>query len=307
MSNEETPTYIPRPEFRAELESEVMRAYRRNALARSWTRRRAWWRAAAIVIVSLGVGTTAGLASAQIARSSERDSLLESARADAMLATMRRDLARAQADDVNQKVRLGIEGEQAQTRANAELRVMEMQLGRVGLNIEEIKASGHAPRDDLNAPVIGGRDFVKQRIEAEAAGVQQQLTAAEGNLALVERRVRAGAGSEVERLSANLEVTKLRATMAILVRKLELRAEFVAKGTPVDDLARRLDRGQLQQDMVVAQTELALARARVSIVEKQRSVGMVDEAALLRAQLDVTERLIQLTRLTARLRGLPPM
>jgi hypothetical protein len=303
MTDERKYIHAPRAEFRARLEAEVMREYRRNVLARTTTRRRAWLRAAAIVFVSIGIGTTAGLASAQIAKSDERDSLLASARADAMLATMRRDLARAQADDVEKKVRLGIEGEQAQLRANAELRVMEMQLGRVGLNIEEINASGHAPRDDLNAPVIGGRDFVKRRIEAEAAGVQQQLTASEANLALVERRVRAGAGTEIEGLTASVEVARLRAQMAMLVKKLELRAEFVAKGTAVDDLARRLDRAQLQQDLMVAQAELALARARASVVEKQRAVGVVDEAALLRAQLDVTERQLQLTRLVARLRA----
>jgi hypothetical protein len=304
MMQEQNGTYLPRPEFRAALESEVMRAYRRNDRAGAWARRRAQWRAAAAVVVSIAIGTTSGLASAQIARSQERDSLLAAARADAMIASMRRDLARAQADDVDQKVRLGIEGEQTALRADAELRVMEMQLGRVGLNIEEIKASGHAPRDDLNAPVIAGRDFVKQRIEAEAAGVQQQLTAAEGTLAQVERRVRAGAGTEVERLAARVEVAKLRAAMTMLVTKLELRAEFVGKATPIADLARRLDRAQVQQDVLVAQEELALARARMSIVEKQRSAGLADEASELRARLDVTERQIQLVRLAARLR--PP-
>jgi hypothetical protein len=303
MNDDRSHTYTPHPEFRALLESEVIRAHRRNEWAGARRRRRRpSMRAAAIVLVSIGIGTTAGLASAQMGRSQERDSLLASARADAMLASMRRNLARAQADDVNQKVRLGIEGEQAALRANAELRTMELQLGRVGLNIDEITASGHAPRDDLNAPLVAGRDFVKERIEVEGASVQQQLTAAEGNLDQVERRVRAGAATEVEGLSARADVAKLRAAMAVVATKLQLRAEFIAKGTRIDELVRRLDRAQLQQDLMVGQQELALARARLSIVEKQRSAGMVDEAALLRAQLDVTEHTIQMARLSARLK-----
>ena len=35
------------------------------------------------------------------------------------------------------------------------------------LDLEEVKASGEAPRDELYAPVVGGRDFVSERLEIE--------------------------------------------------------------------------------------------------------------------------------------------
>lgn len=303
--NSEEQAYRPSTEFRERLEWELMRSYRRAERADGWTRgqRAPWIRVAVIAIVSIALGTTAGLASAQIGRSAEKDSLLAAAQADASLAKMRRDIARAEADDVARKVRVGVETEQAGVRASAELRAMELQLARVGLNIDEINASGHAPRDDLNAPLIGNRDFVKQRIEVEAASAQQRLTAAEGEQEQLERRVRVGAAEEVERLAGLVEVARARGAMAVLVTKLSLRAEFVQKGTPIDELARRLNEAQLRQDVVITQAGLALAQARYGIVEKQRKLGLADDAQVLRANLEVMTRQIELTRIAVRLRN----
>jgi hypothetical protein len=179
---------------------------------------------------------------------------------------------------------------------------MEMQLARIGLDMDEINASGRAPRDDLNAPLVNGRDFVKARIEAEASAAQQRLRAAEGNQGELERRARVGSATEIERLAGVVDVTRARAAMAVLAEKLRLRAEFVARNTPIDQLTRRLDRVQLQQDAVVAQQALALARARLELVEKQRGAGVANEVDVLRARLDVTQRNLELSRLATRLR-----
>ena len=303
MSSEHT--YRPSAEFRERLEWELMRSHRRAERADGGARRQhaSWIRAAVIAIVSIALGTTAGLASAQIGRSAERDSLLAAARADASLVKMRRDIARAEADDIARKVRVGLEGEQAGARANAEARAMELQLARAGLNIDEINASGHAPRDDLNAPLIAGRDFVKQRIEIEAAAAQQQLTAAEGDQALIDRRVRVGAATDVERLAGLVEIARARAAMAVLVQKLALRAEFIEKGTSIDELARRLNKAQLEQDAAITQAGLVLAEARADIVEKQHKLGIADDAQMMRARLEVMSRQLEMTRIAARLRN----
>ena len=283
------------------------RAERLERLERTAVARRGrgagWMKAAVLVVTCIALGTTAGLASAQLRSSSERDSLLAAARADAMLASMRRDIARAQADDVVLRVRAGAEDQRAADRADAELRAMEMQLARVAANIDEINASGRAPRDDLNAPVVGGHDFVKRRIEIDGVNAQAQLKVAEGTQQNMERRVRLGAATEVERLAAAADVARAKGALSMVATKLSLRAEFVEKGTPVNELARRLDKAQVIQDAYVAQQELALARARLEVVAKQRRLGMVDDVQLLRAQLDVTERLLEQTKLVARLRA----
>jgi hypothetical protein len=215
----------------------------------------------------------------------------------------RRDIARAQADDVALKVRAGAEDQRLADRADADLRAMEMQLARVSANIDEIAVSGRSPRDDLNAPVVDGRDFVKRRIEIDGVAAQAKLKAVEGEQQNMERRVRLGVATEVERLAASVDVARAKGALSMVATRLNLRAEFLQKGTPIEELTRRLDKAQLTQDAYVAQQELALARARLEVVEKQRHLGMVDDVQLLRARLDVTERLIEQTKLAARLRA----
>jgi hypothetical protein len=260
-------------------------------------------RAAAIVGVSLVLGGTAGFASAQIGHDAERDSLLSAARADAMLANARRDLARAELDELEKKVRAGVVAADALVQANAELADAERRRNRLTIDIQEITATGRAARDDLNAPVVNGHDFVKLRIEADAMGAQARLRAAESAQAIVDQRVRAGAASSVTGAEAALDVASARAELAVLVQKLALRAEFLTNGTPIEELTRRLNAAQLTQDASVLQKRLAVARERVTLAQRQRSLGMIGDAELLRAKLEVLEAELSLNKTVQQLRA----
>src|SRR4051812_49272855 len=117
----------PTDEFRENLEWEVLRRHRRNVRERERRPARNPWfaKAAVIMIVSASIGATAGFASAQILQGGARDSLLAAARASAMLAQARFDIARAEADDVSVKVRVGVADERSLAAALADLREME--------------------------------------------------------------------------------------------------------------------------------------------------------------------------------------
>lgn len=113
--------------------------------------------------------------------------------ADMALAATRLELAQAQHTDVTNKIKVGVLAASALSAAQAELRTMEAAAMRARLNVEEIKATAIPPRDDLNAPLVGGRDFVSQRIQLDLAVAQGRLTATEKALAEADRRERVGA------------------------------------------------------------------------------------------------------------------
>lgn len=294
-------TYRPSNEFREHLEWEVRTRFRRTERRRALARSTRWAKAAAIVGVSVAIGTTAGFASAQIRQNAGRDSLLAAARAEAGLAKLRLDLARAQADDVSLKVRVGAVDQQQLANATADLADMQAKMNRAGLNIEEITASGRAPSDDLNAPLVDGRDFVKQRIQVELMAVQQRLRAAESSQMEAERRARVGMEDDASQASASAEMARAKARMSVLAKELELRTEFLSKGTAVEDLAQRLNKVQLTADAFVAQEELKTAQARLALIEKRRAAGTADDVELLRARLDVKEREVELQKIARRL------
>lgn len=277
----------PTPEFRDRLERDVISAYRLDrALDEARPRSTAWMRAAAVVIASVAIGATAGLAPAQIRDSARRDSLLQAAQADASIAMLRLQLAQQEEADVKRKVDAGALDVQSLADADAQLHAAESQVMRLRYNIEEITATSQPPRDDLNSPLVKGRDFVTNRLQLEAYAAQQALTAAERAADAAERRVRVGAAGEQASLDARLELARAKAAFAVIAQRLILRKEFLQKGTPVDQLSRRLKIFQLGQDISVAEQALAVQRERLGLIEKQHAAGVADDVTFLKARVD---------------------
>jgi hypothetical protein len=287
----------PTPEFRDFLEGEVVREYRRN---RSFAR----LRFAAILLGTLAAGTTAGLASAQIRENAQRDSLLQSAQSDLSLVALRLELARARLADVESKFKSGMVGQAAVRAADSELRQMEAQAARARLNVDEIKASSIPPRDDFNAPLVGTRDFVTERLQLDLFSAQQRLTAAEQAQAEAEPRFRVGAVSELTLQEAGLEVTRARAALGILAERRKLRQEFLDQGTPGEQLNRRFQQAQVRFDAMAASEEVNLLRKRFKALEEQHAAGSATELDVLLAKVGLILREHDLLLLSIQLREL---
>ena len=289
--------YQPTPEFRDFLEDEIVREYRRD---RSFAR----LRFAAILLGTLAAGTTAGLASAQIREIAQRDSLLESAQSDLALLALRLELARARVADVQSKFKVGVVGQASLATAESELRQMEALAALEKLDVDEIRASSLPPRDDLNAPLAGTRDFVTERLQLRLFVAQQRLTAAEAAQVEADRQFRVGMASELSLQDAGLEVTRARAALGTLAERRRLRKEFLDQGTPAEQLTRRFQQAQVRFDAMVAQEAVTVLRRRVQSLENQRAVGSASELDVLRAQVELREREIELQSLARQLREL---
>jgi hypothetical protein len=291
----------PTPEFRDYLEGEITREFRRH---RSFAR----LRFATIVLATLAAGTTAGLASAQVRQGAQRDSLLETAESDLALIGARLRMAQQILNDFEAREKVGAVGRNAVVDATAELRQIEALAMKAKLNVDEIRASAFPPRDDLNAPLVGGRDFVNERLQFDLFLGQQRLTAAEQALAEKERQARAGTTSEFQVLEAGLRVSRERAALGVLVERRTLRKEFVDQGTAGDELNRRFRHAQVRFDVSVAQQSVKLLQQRVQALQKMRAVGSASEVDVLRAELELKERELELQMLARQLRELakPP-
>lgn len=293
--------YQPTPEFRDFLEGEITLEFRRH---RSFAR----LRLAAVVLVTLVAGATAGLASAQVRQGAQRDSLLETAQSDLALIGMRVRMAQQILNDFEAREKVGAVGRNAVLDATAELLQMQSLAMKAKLNVDEIRATALPPRDDLNAPLVGGRDFVNERLQFDLFLAQQQLTTAEQVMAEKERQVRAGVASELQVLEAGLLVARQRAALGALVERRTLRKEFVDLGTPVDQLNRRYRHAQVRLDASIAQESVKLLQLRLESLQKMRAAGSASEVDVLRAELELKERELELQMLARQLRELarPP-
>ena len=287
----------PPREFRDYLEGEITREFRSH---RSFAR----LRVTAILLGTLAAGTTAGLASAQIRQGAQRDSLLETANSELYVAALRLELARSLAAEAASKHKVGAAGLDKVAQAEAELRKVEAIAARAKLNVDEIKASALPPRDDLNAPLVGTRDFVTERLQLDLFVAQQRLTSAEQGAGEVERQVRAGAVDQSALLESMLEVTRARAALGTLAERRKLRKEFIDRGTSGDELNRMFEQARLRHDAMVAQESVNLLRQRLGAVQKQHAVGAATELDLLRAQVELKEKEVELHLLARQLRDL---
>lgn len=294
-----TDIHAPTPEFRDYLEADVVHRFRRD---RAFAR----YRALAVVVSALAIGVTAGLAPAQIREGAQRDSLLESATAELQLVALRQQLAHSQLADVTKKVQAGAFAPDALAAAQADARRMDAAAMRAQLNVEEIRATALPPRDDLNAPLVNGRDFVSQRIMTEMVDAEQRLRAAEATREEARRRAAVGASTELPVLDAELEVVRAQAALGVLVRRQALRREFLDRATPGDALQHRLHEEQMRLEAMVAQHAVKAAKARVVLVARQRAVGAAGELEQLRAELQLKEAETELMLLARQLRRSNP-
>ncbi len=286
--------HLPSAEFRDYLEDEVVRTFRRDRHSRSL-------RALGVALLCITLGSSAGIAAAQIRDSARRDSLLQSAMAELSLSALRLDLARTVAADISSKVASGLLSPVAASDAEADLRSAEAQAMHAKANVDEIRASSQPPRNELNAPLVDGRDFVLERIRYDLLGAQQRLTAAERALDVMTRRVRIGAETEMARLTTELDVTRARAALAVLAERQRLRLEWTEKQTPVDRLVRRLRQAELRFDAMVAGQALELARQRFAVVRQQHAAGQIEQIEVLKAELEVREREVELQQISRQL------
>jgi outer membrane protein TolC len=239
--------------------------------------------------------------------STRRDSLLDAVRAELQMLTLRQDLAKAQLAEATRQLNAGMLSSADVGQANAEVQALQAQLMKLQLNLQEIQRAAQPPRDELNAPLVGGRDFVKERIDVDLSRAQQQLAAADARLQEVERRVRAGVESDVAQQLALADVARVQEMFGVLAERLALRREFIEKGTPAEQLAQRLEMAQLRASIRSTQQMLELAKAQADRARRLRAIGTISELDAMRAEVDVKERELALAQLNMQLKRLGGM
>lgn len=309
--------HVPTPEFRARLERQIVsfmqeidaplagsRGIGRRENARREEGRRPGWhrlRMAAVITLALGAGALGAVASAQVQESQQRALLLDAARSELELASMRLELARAKYATVRERFEVGVLDREALFAAQADLLRMEAQLRRSRLNLDEIRLAAAPPRDDLAAPLIGERDFVRERLQLELRDAQARLTEVEKALAETQRRERLGVGSELVVLEAQAEMMRARTELARLAGTIELRQRFLRESLAPGDVTREAQRLELIAAVEVAKELQRVARARYESVTERHRLGQADDLEVLRAQLAVRERDLELRLLLKQL------
>ena len=287
----------PTPEFRANLEWQIQSALRRETrFAAAIGRPAARLRTAVVVLAALVVGGISGVASGELQDARRKDMLIESTKSEEALVRLRVDLARAGYDEARSRFEVGMAGRETVQAAENELRAMETALARLRLDLEEIQISSTAPRNDLQAPLIGKRDFVRERLQLELAQAQRGLAAAEQGLSQVQSRLDVGMAPPAAVLQAQTELSKTRAQMEQLRSTVDLRQRFLKGEIKAEALSSAFRRMELRLQGERLDRELTIARRRVDEVRSLMEIGRATPLELKRAEVELLEHEIELKR-----------
>lgn len=304
--------HLPNPEFVAKLEQELLRVYRTEAATPSGVvilrpRWRERLRIAAMIAVGVAFGVGAQLASAQVRESKQAVEVSRTIEVERELAAYRLELARREVDRLRTARAAGAVSEQSLKEAVLAQREIEIALAQRNLDIAEVKASKSAPRNELWAPLVDKRDYVRERLLAQAALVEERLKSAKAEEVAVERNVKAGTEEAGSLREVALEVADRERELRLLAMKSKLREQFLTERLEPVEVSRRLQEVQLEVDLARAQELLAAAAARHAKVEARVKAGVMTELEQKRLELEILERQAEVKRiLLERKRGTRP-
>jgi len=138
----------------------------------------------------------------------------------------------------------------------------ELDVKKSLLNLDEVKASGEIPRNELYAPLVGGRDFVSERLKIEIEMIEldseQFRTNVERLKQLVEKNL--ARGDELNQIQA--EIASRKVMIDKIQERLELRKRFVAREITAQEV-------EIKDRMTVAERNLHLAQSKVDSLKER--------------------------------------
>ncbi|HOW84837.1 MAG TPA: hypothetical protein P5119_05735 [Candidatus Aminicenantes bacterium] len=171
-----------------------------------------------------------------------------------------------------------------------------IEVRRAGLDLEEAKVSGEAPRNELYAPVVGGRDYVSERLELEreARGFDRDLAQARENRLL--RLFELGLVSREELGGSRTSLASEEAALQRIEKRLALRKAFLTGGLSAEELEIQERLAAAEINGRRAQSGVDFLRERLESLRVREAAGQVsgEDVRLARMDLEATQAQLDL-------------
>jgi hypothetical protein len=296
-------SHVPSAEFRAGLEDEVVRTFQRESQFADGPRpfERRGLRGLMILLTALVLGFGTEFAAGQVQTAQERSRLIEAATENRRIVAMRLALAEAALKQTRAGFETGVVSRESLASVEWDVQQVHTRLERLDSEIAEMRASAAPARDELWAPPVGGRDFVSERLTIEITAAQRVLNVAEQQLRDAERQLRVGTAGAGVVASAEADVRHARQDMALLLKRTDLRRQFLAQRLSSEAVARELERFEVESELERATADLRAAQERAALANQRVRIGTASELDAKRAELEALELSVALERLRLQL------
>ena len=288
----------PSPQFRAHLEWQIASALRRESRFDEPVRHR-WGSLSAVVmvLVAFALGGMAVAASEQVQDARQKDRLIESVSAQEAMLKMRLDLARAEVQQAQRRVEVGMLEREKLLEIERQAQAIQALLAKLRLDKEEVSASAAPPRDDLDAPLVNGRDFVRERLLVEMQIARNDVAVQEALVAQAVRRLASGITTKIAMQQLEAELEQALSALRLLQGKIELRERALKGGMKPEEAARAQRQLELKISEARLQMEIELSRKQLQEMRRMVETGVATQIELKRVELQLLEKEVELQTL----------
>lgn len=252
--------------------------------------------AAAVILISMAIGGGAVSLAYESQRTDLRDRLVASYEQRVELAKKRAALAAAQLKAVEGRVAVGVESQdsaqdarQAAIEADAQVRLLELQL-------EEVRLTSREPLDTASAPLVSGRDFVSERWRVELSVPQAALDLARRRVEAAQTRFNVGLLRAEDVTEAGLRAIEVEAAIGALDRKLGIRRSFLDGQVSAATAELRVLEADADQRRGVLARRIEFQIRQIKDLEVRAEIGTLSPTDLAAERLRLQELQLAMTK-----------
>jgi len=291
----------PDPAFLDHLEWQLRTELRREARFKAREVAPVWKRVkmAALVAASLTLGGATVVAAERVQQSREAELLAAQTRVRIELQRSRADLAEKRLAEASSRVEAGIATQAEIGRAEAARALEQMRLRRLQLDLSELELSGREPRNEIDAPLVAGQDFVTERMQLELEAAHAQLAEVQRARQWVERMVAGGFASHSELDRNREDAVEPQQQVRALEGLLALRGNFLGGALQRDRAWILAQSARSSAALDGLRVRIEIARSRLSLTETRSAAGAasseeVEDARQSLLELEAESRLTEL-------------
>ena len=285
----------PDPKFVENLEWQLGRELRRGN--RAGTARHPSFRVikiAALMLGSVALGAAAMGASQQLGETWRRELLEARLEVQLQLAQQRVQTQLEALGLTREQVELGLQTDQDLIYFELKIAQAETDAKIVELELEELRESGREPLGELSSPLVNGRDFVSERIEARMDLARHHLMVVQSEQQRVQDRADIGVVSEDEVAAQQVVTMEAEQQLVMLQEQLEVRQSYLDSEISAVEAELRLLELEAQGRVVLLDQQRQYFQQMLDGFQAAIDAGSMHPAAEIQMRTQVAEMEAQL-------------
>jgi hypothetical protein len=174
-----------------------------------------------------------------------------------------------------------------------------LDLKRSLLNLDEVKMSGEIPRNELSAPLVGGCDFVSERLQIEKEEMALDLELSGRRLGRIKQLVEKDLIQGVQLEAIQAEIAARKVMVDNTQHRLDLRKRFIAGEITAREVEIKDRKAVVEKNLQLAQSKVDSLKEQLKRLKSLEAKGVItpSESKELEYALTAAEAELQLATL----------